>query len=671
MADRQLLQRSDIGNYQPEIDGLRALAVSAVIANHFREYVLPGGYLGVDIFFVISGYVILSSILTGKADSITDFLFHFYARRVRRIIPALVLFVVICGLATCLVSPNSTFSIKTGIAALFAVSNIQLLWQSTNYFSPSTQYNTFMHTWSLGVEEQFYLIFPLIVYLCVYYRERTYGRHLLLVILAALSLASIAYNITLSRTDPSAAFFLMPARFWELGMGAMTYLSVSLTGQRRRSSFPTGSSGFLILVIIATLFAPARFVMPATILIVATTGLLIAAVTPQSITYRALTLRPVLFIGKISYSLYLWHWGVLSVSRWFVDDTIWSIPGLLALTLAFASLSYFYVEAPLRRASWSTYNWRTIACGACACLVSAILLYTWSVPLKMQFAAMATRLNPVTFAQEPMVQEILSCHLPSSTTDPIGLCLTPVDRHKRIVYIIGDSHADNHLPSILLAAKQFNDLEIHYLVEWGFISSLSGVPKCKDHSSRPCIDDSFDKHMEFFNENLKRGDIVIFSWARDRVVYEGSMPRERYPLALKYLKEDLVKLKFTVTSKDADLVLVDDIPKPCNNSVNWQIIYVRGAYQLCTTTLAISREDRRPLTELFKSLVSDRVHYFDPHDVLCRGDTCGIYDPDLKSLIYSENSPHFPVSRPSPKPLADAWISYFHRLLPGLTPVIE
>ena len=649
-------------NYRPDIDGLRAVAVVAVIINHFGGAVLPGGYLGVDVFFVISGFVILSSMVSHGGKSVLGSLLDFYARRVRRIVPALVLFVLICSLAICLVAPDPSFSLVTGIASLFGLSNVYLLSHSMNYFAESAQYNTFTHTWSLGVEEQFYLIVPLIVYTCLFYRGRDKGRRLLLAIMIALTAASAIYCVKLFQTDPSAAFFLMPARFWEIGLGCISYLLVSSGADS--NAFYRRQPVVLLLALCGALFAPAWLYLPAIFFIVAVTAILIATPAPESAAYKILTLRPILFIGRISYSLYLWHWGVLSVSRWFIGDSVWSAPVQLICILLMSLLSYYCVEAPLRRFQWNKHAWKGIVAGAYACIFAALLLAILAVPLRPQLTAVANRINPLKFAPQPINQKFLSCHLPKDTNDPIEKCLLPVDRSKHIIYLIGDSHASNYVGSIELAARKFPDLEFRYLVEWGFIGSFSDVPKCKDNPNRPCIDDSFDKHMEFFGKNIKPGDLVIFSWARDSVVYEGTIPRKPNYSALKILRDKLIEMRSVVISRGAHLILVDDIPKPCNDEVHWSIIYSTGRYEICSTTVAASREDRRPLTDLYESLVSDKVHYFDLHDSLCSQGVCGIYDRQSKSLIYSENSPHFPPSRASP--LVDEWISFFSHLLPSL-----
>lgn len=141
--------------YRPEIDGLRAFAVIAVIINHFNKDILPGGYLGVDIFFVISGYVITSSLYDRKSKDFKDFLTGFYERRLKRLIPALLVFVLITSILICLFNSNPGLSLQTGLTSLFGLSNLYLLRKSTDYFAQSTELNVFTHTWSLGVEEQF------------------------------------------------------------------------------------------------------------------------------------------------------------------------------------------------------------------------------------------------------------------------------------------------------------------------------------------------------------------------------------------------------------------------------------------------------------------------------------------------------------------------------------
>ena len=177
--------------YRPEIDGLRAFAVIAVIINHFNKEILPNGYLGVDIFFVISGFVITSSLYQRPSINFKDFISGFYERRIKRLVPALSVFVLIMSIAICLFIPIPTLSLRTGLTSLFGLSNIYLLKQSTDYFAQSTELNVFTHTWSLGVEEQFYFLFPFLIWFSGFGRQTKNGARNLFLIVGALTIASL------------------------------------------------------------------------------------------------------------------------------------------------------------------------------------------------------------------------------------------------------------------------------------------------------------------------------------------------------------------------------------------------------------------------------------------------------------------------------------------------
>ena len=210
--DKSLVKSS----YRPEIDGLRAFAVVAVIINHFNKEILPNGYLGVDIFFVISGFVITSSLYQRPTKNFKDFISGFYERRIKRLVPALSVFVLLTSITICFFNQRPELSLKTGLTSLFGVSNLYLLRQSTDYFAQSTELNIFTHTWSLGVEEQFYILFPFLIWFSGFARQTKNGALNLFLIIGALSIASLIGFLYLYPFNQPEAYFLMPTRFWEM-----------------------------------------------------------------------------------------------------------------------------------------------------------------------------------------------------------------------------------------------------------------------------------------------------------------------------------------------------------------------------------------------------------------------------------------------------------------------
>lgn len=360
-------------SYRPEIDGLRALAIAAVIINHFNKDILPSGYLGVDIFFVISGFVTISSLARRSNNNLGYFLIDFYSRRMQRLIPALAFCILVTSILICLFDPNPNSSIRTGIAALFGFSNLSLLNQATDYFADSTELNVFTHTWSLGVETQFYILLPLLAWLFGLSQLNTRGNKKIILATGILSVASLVGFISLYPTNQSASYFLMTTRLWELGAGCLLFLGMSSESKilSDLSRFPPLA---IIATIVALFFLPQKFAIQATIAVVELTVVLLICLRPGTGAYRFFSNSKVVYIGLISYSLYLWHWSVLSLSRWTIGVHWWLIPIQIILIWLLSVASYHFIEDPLRRVKWAPTQWQSIAYALLVCTSIASLI---------------------------------------------------------------------------------------------------------------------------------------------------------------------------------------------------------------------------------------------------------------------------------------------------------
>ncbi|RZU02560.1 acyltransferase family protein [Rivibacter subsaxonicus] len=359
------------------IDGLRALAVLAVIVYHLDERLLPGGFTGVDVFFVISGYVVSQSVDGLQPRSLLEFVSAFYARRIRRIVPALLVCLLVSALVSTLLVPRAWLSDtneQTGIAAFFGVSNVVLAHQSDTYFSPRSEYNPFTHTWSLGVEEQFYLVFPLLFYGWVAAGAGWARQRRSMLGYALVLVASVVAALLLGSSHPQLAFYSILTRFWQLAAGVLLYQLTRRPAWAALRLPPAALAAIgalgLALIVSGLLFANAeRFPLPWALAPVVGTLLVLAALRAEPLpspVNRLLSVPPVAYTGRISYSLYLWHWPVLVMLRWTMGIEQPAQKALaLALTAALAVASYHAVEKPFRqqRGSGGPSRRAVIACG--------------------------------------------------------------------------------------------------------------------------------------------------------------------------------------------------------------------------------------------------------------------------------------------------------------------
>ena len=375
--------RSPGGEFRPELEGLRAVAVGLVLLYHAGLPKFHGGYVGVDVFFVLSGFLITGLILrelraTGRID-----LPQFYARRARRLLPAAA--VALAGtlvLSVLLLPPLRVPDVAgDAAAASLYVSNLRFAVQATDYLASEVAPSPLLHFWSLGVEEQFYLFWPALLLVVASVGGRLRGRDRRLGF-AVVAVTAISFLVSLILTNVAQpwAFFSLPARAWELGLGALLALGAARLADLSRLAGGALVAAGLVLVTLSGLLLEPSTPFPGTAAVLPTAGaaLVIAggAAGAGTIPVRLLTLAPMRFLGRISYSLYLWHWPILVLPAAAIEGNLPVVArlALVGVSIAVAAASQRWVEEPIRRGRFVGRKvGRTLALAGTTSLIVALL----------------------------------------------------------------------------------------------------------------------------------------------------------------------------------------------------------------------------------------------------------------------------------------------------------
>jgi peptidoglycan/LPS O-acetylase OafA/YrhL len=485
-------------SYRADIDGLRAIAVLSVVVFHTNPKLLPGGFLGVDIFFVISGFLITQLILSGLADGSFSFV-RFYERRIRRLFPALfVVLLAVWVLGWALMLPADFAGLgKYALAGAAFGANI-LAYSEVGYFDIPAGSKPFLHLWSLGVEEQFYFVFPaLFVW--------AYRAGAVRAAFALIGIASFAASVALVDDHPSFVFYLPFTRFWEFLAGAL----LAYRQSRPSDSAPISplsrelSAVFGLLLILLAIFSPDR---PGWWAVLPVLGavLSIGAGSEARLNRKLLANPCLVFVGLISYPLYLWHWPLIVIGHRYVrtfigkehlyTSTIITIAVALAFILSY--LTYRFVERPIRAGRFPLAG-RPLAAALCGCMASVGLL-----------GLVTAQLIGVPARYPEDIRALLA---PLATPFLYGTGFPPADEPNNkagpLLVAYGDSHASHLIPGFQLLQKERTfRLE---LVRFDHCLPLSDIPPANEEGCR-------DANERLFGQ--RKPDIVVLaaSWLNYR-----------------------------------------------------------------------------------------------------------------------------------------------------------
>lgn len=623
-------------NYRSDIDGLRAIAVLAVLFYHAGSKAFSGGYVGVDVFFVISGYLI-TGIIFREIQAHEFSLKKFYERRIRRIFPALFVLLAVTVVTSAFLYDTEAFSAfsKSVTSTTLFYSNI-LFWKEAGYFEGPSTLKPLLHTWSLAVEEQFYIFFPLIL---IALAELLKSKNRIFAGLVFIALVSFAGSIYGMNTDPSGAFYLAHLRAWELIIGGL--LALNVIPNPKNGLLRNGLSVAGIGMIIASVFLyTEETAFPGVSALLPTLGstlIIYSGIDGESLGGRILGLRPAVFIGQISYSLYLWHWPIIVFWKYYIirqpnttDETIWVIA-----SLALAVLSWKFIEKPFRSKTFLEKSKIFVFAGSVMALslaaTSSIYFYD-GFPQRFSSQEAATK-NKWDF-EWPRWAE---CSVERAKTPPteIKLCESGAKGRKPTFLLWGDSHARAIASAVDKSAKATNMA--------GYITSMPGCQPLLGIDRPGPLKGScyaYNNMVIAYIQEHKELDTIILSgrWViasnGQRYKTEGGEPvklidlsenRERKNLALfrigiKRTVEKLLKLNRKV-------VIVAVIPEIGYNVPSAYAIASRtgrNINEIIAPTWAEYQDRSRETTRILDSLKSEQALVVYPSEILCNKDMCKV-----------------------------------------------
>lgn len=551
--------------YRPDIDGLRAVAVIAVLLFHYRFAPVWGGFAGVDVFFVISGFLITTIIRRDMANGEFS-LASFYDRRVRRIVPALFAMVAIVVAATAIIflpADFRRFAQSAGALAVF-MSNMEF-WRELGYFDVNGQAKPLLHTWSVSVEEQYYLFFPLLLLALRSLRVRA-----ALLVVGLLFCASLFFCIWCAVHAPSVGFFWIFPRFWQLALGAILAMAPVNLSNRLCSMLGVAA---LAVMVLAFGFLNARLPYPGYLALVpslAAAALIASGQKGQGPAYRLLALPPLVWVGRISYSLYLWHWPLWVLLTYFIGH-IPTLPERLALILLSFLLGYMswrFIEQPFRRRRVLPERANLFAMAAAAS--AAIVVISMGVfvgrGLPQRFTA---QVQGIARYEAELDRIKNPCFSRSEADVEAGhLCVLGARDRKPSFLLWGDSHAGAISAALGEAARKSGISGYNAafagcppIVATGFESEIASCPSLNELVFQRALRDDIDTVImtEYWPAHMKGTSfpVAVEEFAPEDSKHEKNLEAMRIATFARNLEQTVKKL--SVAGKR--VILIMDVPE--------------------------------------------------------------------------------------------------------------
>jgi peptidoglycan/LPS O-acetylase OafA/YrhL len=663
--------------YRPDIDGLRAVAVLAVLGFHAFPGYVPGGFVGVDVFFVISGFLI-SGIIMKELDEGEFSYLQFYRRRVRRILPALVItLVAVSRRRLLLMLPDEYEQLGRHVAGASIFASNFLLWQESGYFDTEASLKPLLHLWSLAIEEQFYIVWPLI--LAALWKLQ---RAKIAVVIAAIAAVSFALNVLTIDAYPTATFYWPVTRFWELMLGA---LLASLQSRLLLPSAVRASLSFTGFAMVAgsiALFSP-ELAFPGWIGAIPTVGtvFMIGAGPGTWLNLQLLSRPLIVFVGLVSYPLYLWHWPILVLARYWESGSVPSASVrlvLLAVAFGLAVLTFLLVERPIRLKSFAPRR----AIALVAALLSIGTASVFAEPIRQSIAPSSYSVGVAQLQWDYWEND--NCTTRYHWTDISGwwFCVAS-SREPATLIVLGDSHA-NHLYPGLLALPQ-------RVVSIGTCAPVIGIYHVGDDvGENPCSGERMLAQQTFLNGVLTetpsiRYAILADAWpafdseGREIDRFTGTRAAPSFESVVEDDKSRTPREKFlralerriaSLTERGIAPIIAFDIPLPPYDVRACLDRPFHKAAETCSVELEPYLRSRDQFVQGVKEIQAryPQVLVFDPAKALCDETTCRFR---TKDEVFLRDTDHLSVA--GSRKVGTAFVEWARNALPDLliSPVTE